>query len=469
MTASHDLHKRLTDAILGKGLFRPGDTLIVGLSAGADSTALLDLLATLPAFPLRLVAAHLNHCLRGGDSDADELFCRDTAARYGIPFASRRVDVRAIAGEYSCGLEDAGRRARIGFFDELAATWKAAAVVLAHHADDQAETLLMRLLRGAGTSGLAGMSSRNGRGYVRPLLEITRAEIETYLTGRGLSWREDASNRDTAFVRNRIRHELLPLLESYNPSVRRALAATAGILSGEDGLLSALAAKAAEGVCRMSADTASCDIPLLGTYPIPLQRRIIRQMLFHTAGNLEHFTNRHVENILLMIRSERPNIRNDLPQQIVVVRGYDTLTIGRRGRPALEPPEIMIDGPGLYQLPDGSRILIALSPASAVPEKPATTFCFDADRAPFPWHVRTFRPGDRIRPLGMNGRKKVKNLFIDEKVPVALRTRIPLVFSAGELIWAVGLRTSHCARIDNSSSRIVTVVLSLPGNANTFN
>ena len=167
-------------------LFKPGDTLIIGLSGGADSCALLDLLATLPGFPLRLVAAHLNHCLRGADSDADEQFCRDLAARHDIPFESRRVDIRAAATADMLNLEDAGRRARIAFFEELRSTWQAAAIVLAHHADDQAETVLMRLLRGSGMTGLAGMSWSNGRGYIRPLLGITRAEIEAYLAERHL-------------------------------------------------------------------------------------------------------------------------------------------------------------------------------------------------------------------------------------------------------------------------------------------
>ena len=208
MTTTHDLHTRITGAIRTQQLFRPGDTLIIGLSGGADSCALLDLLASLSAFPLRLIAAHLNHTLRGSDSDDDEEFCRDLAAHHQIPFEARRVDVKALAAKESLNLEDAGRRARIAFFDELRDRWQAAAVVLAHHADDQAETLLMRLLRGSGMSGLVGMPWRNGRNYVRPLLEISRSEIEAYLSARQLNWREDASNRDTAFLRNRIRHEL---------------------------------------------------------------------------------------------------------------------------------------------------------------------------------------------------------------------------------------------------------------------
>ena len=446
MTTANDLHTRITAAILKNQLFKPGDTLIVGLSGGADSTALLDLLATLSAFPLRLVAAHLNHCLRGTGSDADEQFCRELAAHYNIPFESRRVDVKAMANRESLNLEDAGRRARITFFDDLFTTWQAAAVVLAHHADDQAETVLMRLLRGSGMSGLAGMPWRNGRGYIRPMLDITRVEIETYLAERRLKWREDISNLDITFLRNRIRHELLPLLERCNPAVRKTLATTAGILSEEDALLDALTRQAAEKVCRFSETDATCDIPLLKSHPPALQRRIIRLSLSKVAGNLEYITHRHLENILQMVSAARPNLRISLPQNLVAVKEYDTLFIGFPEKNQPGSKEIIISGPAVYQLPDGSSMRIEISIPPVNPVGIAATACFDGDRVPFPWHVRTFRAGDRIQPLGMNGRKKVKDIFIDEKIPFARRAVTPLVFCGSELIWVAFKKSSHPAR-----------------------
>ena len=463
MTAAAVLHTRITDAIRTHRLFRPGDTLIVGLSGGVDSTALLDLLTTLPGYPLRLVAAHLNHGLRGAESDADEQFCRDLAAGYAIPFETRHTDVRGEAARGSLNLEDAGRRARIAFFDELRGRWQATAVVLAHHADDQAETLLMRLLRGSGMTGLAGMPWRNGRGYIRPLLSTTRAELEAYLAERRLKWREDASNLDTAFLRNRIRHELLPLLERYNPSVRDVLTTTAGILSEENALLEELAAQEAGKACRFQDGAAACSIPLLNTRPAALQRRIIRLMLLRLTGSLEHFSHRHLENILQMAAARRPNLRISLPRGIVAVKEYDTIAIRFQQATPRETAEITISGPGGYQMPDGSTLRIELAaPPTDLRGTPDTVF-FDADRLPFPWLVRTFRPGDRIQQLGMNGRKKVKDLFIDEKIPRERRARTPLLFCGGELLWVVGLRTSHLARVDEHSSQVVKAFFSATG------
>jgi tRNA(Ile)-lysidine synthase len=469
VTTASGLHTRISDLARSQHLFRPGDTLIIGLSGGADSMAMLDLMATLPAFQLSLVAAHLNHCLRGDDSNLDEQFCRDAAARYGIPFESRRVDVRAAAAAGSLNLEDAGRRARIAFFDELCRTWHATAVVLAHHADDQAETVLMRLLRGSGMTGLAGMPWRNGRGYIRPLLNTTRAELEAYLADRRLNWREDASNCDPAFLRNRVRHELLPLMERCNPAVRTSLATTARILSEEDALLDALTEQAAKQVCRFPGDCATCGITLLRTHPAALQRRLIRLMLSRLAGNLEHFTSRHLEDILHMTAAARPNLRICLPRGLTAFREYDTLVIRGQETKQPEAAEVIIPGPGSYRMPDGSRLCIEFAAQPAEPFNSPATAYFDGNRMPFPWHVRTFRPGDRIQPLGMSGRKKVKDLFIDEKIPAVRRALIPLVFCGGELIWVAGLRTSHPSRVDALTTLIVKAVFSLSGAACAVN
>ena len=457
MTPSSTLTTRLTGIIREQRLLQPDDRLIVGISGGADSTALLDLLANLPAIPLRLVAAHLNHGLREAESDADEEFCRKLAEQYRIPFESRRVDVKTMAAAHSLNLEDAGRRARVAFFNELLVTWQATAIALAHHADDQAETVLMRLLRGSGLTGLSAMSYRNDRGYIRPLLNITREELEVHLTGRGQVWREDATNQDRTFLRNRIRHELLPLLEQYNPAIRTTLAATAAILSGDNDLLDSQATQTAKHICH----GATCSISPLTTLPLALQRRIIRLMLSRLHGNLEQFTHSHIDDVCRMATTHRPNATINLPQGVDVVKEYDQLVFKIRATPQPHHHEIRIAAPGEYHLPYGDRLTIEPSHAPPRFTSPGeTTAYFDLEKAPFPWHVRNFLPGDRIQPLGMTGRKKLKDLFIDSKIPLHQRGRIPLIFSEGQLIWVCGLRTSQHARLDDRSNQIIKVVIS---------
>ncbi len=451
------LLSRVGRTVSRQGLFRPGDTLVIGLSGGADSVMLLDLLSILPGYDLKLIAAHLNHGLRGAESDADEQFCRETASRYAIPFESRLADVRKAAADLRLNLEDAGRRARIELLDDIRMKYGAAAVVLAHHADDQAETVLMRLLRGAGITGLAGMAYRNQRGYVRPLLEITRPEIEQYLRASGLVWREDSSNSDTSFLRNRIRHQLLPLLEEYNPAIRSCLAATASVLGDDEALLGELTAEAFAGSCLVEEGRIVCGVTALRALKPALRRRVLRQVFKRLTGTLAGVSLRHIDSICGLIESDRPNSRLALPQEVTAVREYDRLMLMPPGESRPETGfELPITGPGLYRLPLGGSILVESSGAAPYPTD-SGTLCFDPGKIPFPWLVRTFRPGDRMTPFGMSGRKKVKDIFIDRKIPSSERKRIPLLFCGDDLIWIAGVCASELCRIDTPSAASVRV------------
>ncbi len=451
------LHSRIEQSIRQLGLFRPGDTLVVALSGGADSSALLDLLSRLPDYNLHLVVAHLNHTLRGAESDADQEFCRELASRYGAPFEVRRVDVRGMATDLRLNLEDAGRQARIEFLDELRTRYGAAAVVLGHHADDQAETLLMRLLRGAGMTGLSGMAYRNTRGYVRPLLEISRAELEQYLLNRGLTWREDASNGDTLYLRNRIRHNLLPLLEQYNPEIRASLAATASIIKEDEALLEELTEQAFAESWHMEEGRWSCSIPQFRALSRSIRRRVLRHAFKQVTGSLAGVGLTHIEALCGLLDSDRPNARLSLPQQVTAVREYDRLLLMKSDKTVCgQGFEILITGPGSYPLPDSSTLTVAVSDAG-VCAVDSRTVQINPASFPFPWLIRTFRPGDRIAPLGMSGRKKVKDVFIDRKIPASERARIPLLFCGEDLLWIVGVSVSELCRTDATVNRAVRV------------
>ncbi len=462
MTTDSTLPAQFQTVVRDRKFFSPGDTLVVGISGGADSTALLHLLTTLPVTPLRLIAAHLNHCLREAESDGDEEFCRTLSGRYAITFECLRVDVKALSKEYACSLEDAGRRARMAYFEDLSTKWQARAVVLAHHADDQAETFLMRLLRGSGLTGLTCMSHFNNRGYLRPLLEFTRDEIEQYLIEQGLPWRNDSSNGDRTFQRNRIRHELLPLLEQYNPAIRTSLITTAGLLSDENKLLDDLTDQKIAEICSATPRGITCIRSGLTAMPRALQRRVVRRMLFDTCGNLEHFGSTHVESVCLMAESERSNARLNLPRGVTVVREYDKLIICHDS-PQQTPNFLFhISGPGRYQLPTVDALTIEECQLPTRFEANVNYVFLDLTKAPFPWYVRLPLPGDRLKPFGMAGSKKLKDLFIDNKIPLSQRRVTPLVFSGNELIWVCGLRSSRTAAVDNSTSRVAKVVFSRP-------
>jgi len=438
-------------------LFTPGDRVVVAVSGGADSVALLDILAFLPDLRLHLVVAHLNHSLRGAESDEDERFVAELAASRGLSFVCERVDVRALSLRERLSLEDAGRRARYEFFDRLAEQCGASSVALAHHADDQAETLLLRLLRGAGVTGLSAMSPRRGGRFVRPLLAISRAEIEGYLRSRGLSFRVDTSNADTAFLRNRIRHELIPHLARINPEISRRLAVTADLLAADEEVLEAAVDAALKRALRERADeSVILDLSALLREPRGIRYRLYRRAVSLVAGTLRGLTYKHVLQIDELARSSKPNLGIRVPGGVAITRAYGLVTFGIGAKDASWDDEIVIEGPGCYSLPGGRELVVTVAPPPAdVGALPPEKACFDLDRAPFPWVVRGVRPGDRIRPLGMVGTRKVKDIFIDEKVPQTQRRTVPLVFSGGELVWVCGHRTGHSVRITEKTVRAV--------------
>jgi tRNA(Ile)-lysidine synthase len=438
--------KTVSKTIREHALFCKGDTLVVAVSGGADSVALLDLLAMLVEWRLRLVVAHLNHSLRGAESDGDASFVRELAFHYGLPVEVGTVDVKEMSRRMRLSLEAAGRAARYSFLDEVALRHGAAAVVLAHHADDQAETVLLRLIRGAAGAGLCGMSvkSANGR-YIRPLLNCTRAEIERYLTGKRIPWRVDSSNTDINFLRNRVRHELLPILASYNPAIAERLTVTAAVLAEDEALLDGLTEEAfARHGIHDKGEVVLC-LDGVRKEAKGLRMRLYRCAIAKAQGGLERITNVHLEDIDRLILAGRPQAALDLPWGMRVARSYDKLLFAVQNSGGTSADyEFLIEGPGVYPLPGGGRLLVELSGYPAEWQNvPETQAYIDTDAAPFPWFVRPFRAGDRFVPLGLVCRKKVKELFIDLKLPSRVRRQIPLLFSGGRLLWVGGVRRAE--------------------------
>lgn len=453
------LLKKVAGFIDEHGLFSPGDTVIVAVSGGADSVALLDVLASLGHLRLKLVVAHLNHGLRGTEADGDADFVAELARRYGLPLESGAADVRAIARERGLSLEDAGRKARYEWLDALADRCGALRTALGHQADDQAETFLLRLLRGAGTTGLSGMRPLTAGRYARPLLCLSRAEITLYLQLRGLSWRNDSSNADTGFLRNRIRHECLPYLSTYNPAIPELLNSAAEILYADEAVLEGVIDQVFERVALTASSGVSLDLPLVGAELPGIRFRLYRRAIQVLKGDLARITGSHLKQIDALARSARVNGALSLPGGVRVQRSYQALGFSLSGPERDSAPwELVIDGPGRYPLPSGGELTIRLTaPPESWVEVPACRAYFDPISTPFPWTLRTFRPGDRFRPFGMKGSRKVKEFFIDNKVPAAVRRSVPLLFGGGELLWICGMRVSEAARIRSGTLEVAEV------------
>lgn len=421
------------------GMLPAGSRGLVAVSGGADSVALLHLLhGVAAACKLELRAAHLDHALRP-DSQEDAAHVRDLCRALAVPLSVTRIDIAALARGGHGGVEETAREARRDFLRETAKTQGCTWIALAHQRDDQAETFLLRLLRGAGTTGLAGMRPVDPP-FVRPLLSFSREELVEWLAGEGVAWREDASNQDPAFARNRVRHELLPLLESYNPAIRLRLNELCRQLGDdEDDWAKRAAAELervadlTEGECRMPCATLAEASPAMAG-------RLVRMGLKRVRGSLRRLDADHIAAILALARGERPQGELSLPGAWVG-RRYELLLL-RKTPPLVVPqPPLEIAGPGVYPLTGGRVLSVSLADNSCGEGADLVEFC--GRQVTFPLQVRAPQPGDRLSPAGMSGTKKLQDLFVDQKLPMEERAAAVLVFGEEQLLWVAGVR--RCA------------------------
>jgi tRNA(Ile)-lysidine synthase len=458
-------------AALERAAIRPGATVLVALSGGADSVALMHALLELrERFDLRIVAAHLNHRIRALESDRDENFIREMCARLGVELRVARA--RGLDAD-SANLEERARDARYQFLNRAADALGADSIALAHHADDQAETVLMRILRGAGIAGLAAMSERGPGRLVRPMLGLCRTEILSYLHARGISFVEDSSNLSPEILRNRIRTELIPMLErDYASGLRRRLVEIAGEMRSVDDFMNAAAS--IEFAAMRSADDA-LDVSRFSTLAPALQMSVLRLYLSARIGTLRRITRAHLEALRRLVLAGGPSDSIDLPGGWRAEREYNFVriinTVAASDEPFSVPLSLdgitiveaasyrfaasMVDRGNLTPNPfpwgkgnnrahyDDSDLHVALFDAAAI-----------ADAGLI---VRNFIRGDRIHPLGMRGERKVKDVFIDRKIPRLERRRFPIVTLAGEVAWLPGLARGRAALIGNATETILRV------------
>lgn len=438
-------------------LLTPGDRVLVALSGGADSVALLHLLHALaPTFPLTVLAAHLDHGMRL-ESSADADFVRSLCARLGVVLVEGRVDVPALAEERRRGLEETARDARRQFLRQAAAQHGCAAIALGHHRDDQAETVLFRLLRGSALSGLAAMRPRSAP-FIRPLLFFSRRQIREFLAGRRLPFVEDASNRDLTFTRNRIRHQLLPLLRDFNPRIEEHLTRFSSRLALEENYWEFEERRLLVELCRFGESEVWLERgALLALHPA-VRLRLLRRTLLSVRGDLLGVAACHLEAIESMLLAARPQAELHLPGAWAG-RRYEQLWL-RSAAPEASPPFLFtIDGPGVYPLPGGGELQVVLAGAALGEDQ--RTVEFDAARVSFPLTLRSPHPGDRFRPAGTGGSKKLKDFLIDTKVPRERRQCLPLVAET-EVLWVVGMRRCAGREPAPASGPVLRLVARLP-------
>lgn len=432
----------MAGTILRYNMLSRGHKVGVAVSGGADSMCLLAVLAELAAAEdWRLTVLHLNHGLRGAESDADAAFVRAAARRAGLDCETSRLPRGRLAGP---NLEEKSREARYRFFTQMAKKHRLDCIATAHTLNDQAETVMLRLLRGAGPSGLAGIAPAVRTGYgvavVRPLIEIERPDIEAWLGERGLAWREDSSNASLEFDRNRVRHQLLPMLgREFNPAVTRLLGRVAELCAVEERFWNRWAGPAlAAATTSQGHGVLVLDTERVAQLDQAEQRRLLRAAVEQAKGDLRQFDHAHVEKLAGLCAPGRGTGSARLPG-IEATRSFDRLRIAV---PAPTPKEFSVTVPraGRWVAIPGSRgWRIRLQP---VPGGASTGYNTDAGSVSVPlgppWVVRSWKPGDAYRPTGYQRSYKLKELFQAAKVPSWERPGWPIIINVtnGRILWS---------------------------------
>jgi len=438
------------DTLRTRALVQPGQRVLVAFSGGADSTALLHLFSRLrESWSLQMAAAHLNHALRAEQSDADESHCRQMCSEWHIPFFSRRVEVGQEAKRRRLSVEAAAREARYAFLQEVADAIEADVIALGHTRDDQVETVLLNLTRGAGAAGLAGMPIRRGR-FIRPLLPISRLQVRAYCALHGLPFVEDASNQDLRYSRNRIRHHVLPELRLINPRADVAIERLAQVMRDEEnwwrGYLQLLEP---QFTLRRTQEEWQLSLEWLAQQPEAIQRRVIRYAVQNLSPEGWEAEFEQVERLREAIRAGRRAGVTLHGGRLHASVGQRVLRVWVKQESPSFAYERVVQIPGETPVPEAGMTLFAehspLPEARSWRQENWEVWC-DASRISGQVRVRNWRRGDRIQPLGLMGHRKLSDIFVDRKVPLSLRQRIPIVCDAEGIIWIVGICLAHRVR-----------------------
>ena len=455
------------------GMLNSGDTVVIGVSGGIDSVVLLHILVKLSEeYKLSIIIAHLNHGLRGKESDRDEVFVKRLAKKMGVKFTNKRIDINSLLKKGD-SLQDVAREVRYAFFEDVAKRYAADKIATGHNLDDQAETMVIRFLRGAGLNGLSGILPRRGK-YIRPLLDVSREEIEEYADKNRLKFVRDSSNKSTKYLRNKIRLKLMPALEHYNPRLKNDMARLAHIIAKDEEYLEDKAKDSYKN-CVKERGTSALSFylkKLIGLHDA-IKARIFFVAVEELLGTSKGFYSYHVQDFLKSLTNNAPNVSINLPHNLTLYKEYDVVTIekgqgssasgGAKGQGVLFEKVLKINGKTAVIADSGLRITEfrteLLTTSDLRPPTSSNVAYFDYDKLKMPLIVRNFRPGDRMVPSGMRGHKKVKELFQGKKIARRRRGLIPIIVSGDEIIWVAGIRQAEHGKIGSTTRKILKIVM----------
>lgn len=456
------LIEKVLYSIEENSMLKDGDKVIVGVSGGPDSMCLLHVLLRLrERFSLELIAAHVNHGLRGKDADEDEKYVEEFCGLNDVEFRCVKEDIHKISAERNVSDETAGREVRYEFFEKLKREKAADKIAIAHNLNDQAETVLMRIMRGTGLEGLAGIKPVRDGVYIRPLLGCSRSEIEEYCTRNGINPRIDKTNFESIYARNKIRLELIPYIEkNFNKDIINVLNRLAASSKVDSEYLEQETEKKYKKYCKNEESKVIITKEAFLEHEA-VSTRLIRMAFSLVLGNLRNFERLHIYQVIDLQRNGTGK-KLMLPNGVTAFNNYGDISIYLNGD-AEEPAS---GKTGVYKLLRGVNSIKELGLRVTVEEYPAEAACseknefvkyFDSSKAEGDITLRFRKPGDKFNPLGMAGSKKLKDIFIDMKVPQDKRDRTPLICFGGKIAWVVGFKASNWSKADKSTKNIIMI------------
>ena len=452
------------DTIEKYELIDNGDKVVVGVSGGHDSMTLLYVLLSLrDELGFSLVVAHINHGVRGLESDGDEEYVRQVSNKLGIPFYSKKADMNQYGKIHKLTSEEAGREIRYDFFRQVIETELATKIAVAHNKNDQAETLLMRFMRGTGIDGLRGMEYKSGN-IIRPLLGVDRSLIEEYCKQSQIDPRIDATNKMTIYGRNKVRLELIPYIEDeFNSGIISTLFRTSEIMKTDSDFLTEYTKSSfRETVLEIDEKKISLDILKLKILHSAILSRVLRSAIQEINMNLKGVEKKHIEDIVDLMLSDKTGLSLDLCNDIKASIIYDTLVLekGKKMKEVKNSYQYDLKTHQTLYIPElNSEIYSEVYDRSDVQMDLNNSLVkyFDYDKINSDIYVRNRRNGDKFIPIGMSGHKKLKDFFIDQKIPKEERDLIPIVLDGEEILWVIGLRISEKYKVSEQTKRVLVL------------
>jgi tRNA(Ile)-lysidine synthase len=459
-----------------KKLIAPGDKVLVAVSGGVDSVALLYLLDRFKSeFDYELFVAHLNHLSRGSESDKDAKFVEEEAKKLSLPVYVDRVNIHHKKSLLKTSFQESARILRYQFLEQVLISIKGNKIAVGHNSEDQIETVLINLLRGAGLKGLSGIPEKRGN-VIRPILGCSRADLELFLQTQSLSYRTDSTNSQKLYLRNKIRHDLIPYLKTFNKNILGNLAGLADIVREEDDWISEKSRVIYSQLLtnQNGNQDLSFRITDFQKQHQAIKRRLVREAIYQLNGNLRAITALHIRQVLELFARARLGSHLMLPGNVRVFCDYETVIFSLIGNSeedeirslGVEQEPIWLKIPGVTSISGGNLNLHAgfMAPPELFPKSMDEKRAYlDFEKTGELVQARFFKPGDHFVPLGMQGHKKLKSYFIDQKIPRSKRSIIPILTNGdGDIIWIYGERISERFRITKKTKKVLYIEGKVP-------